>query len=76
MTGSNRRPSACKADALPAELILHLVTHTGFEPVLPPWKGGVLTAWPMGLLLNKLVRILRYESINKTFIQLATSNII
>ena len=24
MTGSNRRPSACKADALPAELILHL----------------------------------------------------
>ena len=23
MTGSNRRPSACKADALPAELILH-----------------------------------------------------
>ncbi len=42
MTGSNRRPSACKADALPAELILQyvcektLVTHTGFEPVLPP----------------------------------------
>src|SRR3954465_7340572 len=25
MTGSNRRPSACKADALPAELILHLI---------------------------------------------------
>ena len=24
MTGSNRRPSACKADALPAELILRL----------------------------------------------------
>ena len=24
MTGSNRRPSACKADALPAELILHV----------------------------------------------------
>ena len=24
MTGSNRRPSACKADALPAELILHM----------------------------------------------------
>ena len=23
MTGSNRRPSACKADALPAELIPH-----------------------------------------------------
>ncbi len=25
MTGSNRRPSACKADALPAELILQYV---------------------------------------------------
>ena len=24
MTGSNRRPSACKADALPAELILQV----------------------------------------------------
>jgi hypothetical protein len=27
MTGSNRRPSACKADALPAELILHLIAR-------------------------------------------------
>ena len=43
MTGSNRRPPACKAGALPAELILHrickkksMVTRTGFEPVLPP----------------------------------------
>ena len=26
MTGSNRRPSACKADALPAELILRFKT--------------------------------------------------
>ena len=25
MTGSNRRPPACKADALPAELILHMI---------------------------------------------------
>src|SRR5690606_2317717 len=25
MTGSNRRPPACKAGALPAELILHIV---------------------------------------------------
>ena len=22
------------------------MTPTGFEPVLPPWKGDVLTAWP------------------------------
>ena len=26
-----------------------MVTRTGFEPVIPPWKGGVLTAWPTGL---------------------------
>jgi hypothetical protein len=26
MTGSNRRPSACKADALPAELILRILS--------------------------------------------------
>ncbi len=37
MTGSNRRPSACKADALPAELILHICawrrpTLTGGDP--------------------------------------------
>ena len=25
------------------------VTPTGFEPVLPPWKGDVLTTWPWGL---------------------------
>ncbi len=24
------------------------MTRTGIEPVLPPWKGGVLTAWPTG----------------------------
>ena len=35
MTGSNRRPSACKADALPAELILRVKKMgrmMGFEP--------------------------------------------
>ena len=26
------------------------VTPTGIEPVLPPWKGDVLTAWPWGLI--------------------------
>ena len=24
------------------------MTRTGFEPMLPPWKGGVLTTWPTG----------------------------
>ena len=26
----------------------YLMTRTGFEPMLPPWKGGVLTTWPTG----------------------------
>ena len=25
-----------------------LVTRTGIEPMSPPWKGDVLTAWPTG----------------------------
>ena len=24
----------------------YLVLRTGIEPVIPPWEGGVLTAWP------------------------------
>ncbi len=50
MTGSNRRPSACKADALPAELITQIYTHgyesnekmadwTGLEPATPGVTG-------------------------------------
>ena len=36
MTGSNRRPPACKAGALPAELIPRgLVGLVGFEPTTP-----------------------------------------
>ena len=27
-----------------------MMTRTGFEPVIPPWKGGVLTTWPTGQL--------------------------
>ena len=34
MTGSNRRPSACKADALPAELILHIYFTAWQRPTL------------------------------------------
>ena len=42
------------------------MTHTGIEPVLPPWKGDVLTAWPMGLtnnleLLNSPSRVRTYD---------------
>jgi hypothetical protein len=45
MTGSNRRPPACKAGALPAELILHYIiawqrpTLTGGQP--PTTIGAV-----------------------------------
>ena len=28
------------------------VTPTGIEPVLPPWKGDVLTSWPRGRKVN------------------------
>ena len=31
-----------------------LVTRTRIELVLPPWKGGVLTAWPPGLTPNPI----------------------
>ena len=30
------------------------VTPTGIEPVLPPWKGDVLTAWPRSLIFFSL----------------------
>ena len=47
--------------------LLFLVTPTGLEPMLPPWKGGVLTAWPTGRYValfcaddikNELLRII------------------
>ena len=46
----NGRPTDYKSVALPAELKWHiqLVTPTGIEPMSPPWKGDVLTAWPRG----------------------------
>ena len=53
---SNPRSPAWQAGvitATPRDLTLilnsiQMVTRTGFEPVLPPWKGGVLTTWPTG----------------------------
>ena len=32
------------------------MTPTGIEPVLPPWKGDVLTAWPRSLIFCPLPR--------------------
>ena len=28
-----------------------MVTRTGIEPMLQPWKGRVLTAWPTGQIV-------------------------
>ena len=28
--------------------VAYMVTPTGIEPMSPPWKGDVLTAWPRG----------------------------
>ena len=53
----------------PAELQAQImVTHRGFEPLLPPWEGGVLTAWPMGRICCKNLKNhscnSRYSTIN------------
>ena len=37
------KSSASANSATPA---IFMVTPRGIEPLLPPWKGGVLTAWP------------------------------
>ena len=34
------------------QIRIFLVTRTRIELVLPPWKGGVLAAWPPGRLLG------------------------
>ncbi len=53
MTGSNRRPSACKADALPAELILRYIawqrpTLTGGEPPTTIGAESLTSVFGMG----------------------------
>ena len=40
MTGSNRRPPACKAGALPAELILHCLATSYSHRGRPPTTIG------------------------------------
>ena len=54
MTGSNRRPSACKADALPAELILRIylpgdvLLSQGRESQLPSALKSLTSVFGMG----------------------------
>ena len=46
LQGSNLWPSACKADALPAELRSQLKRPgRDSNPRPPPWQGGALTNW-------------------------------
>ena len=48
---TNFQPFGAGSDNAP----MAVVTRTRFELVLPPWKGGVLTAWPTGHILRYLV---------------------
>ena len=57
MTGSNRRPSACKADALPAELILHYGDPYGIRTRVTAVKGRCLNRLTKGPLI-KLSKII------------------
>ena len=44
---------SCSANWATSAYILQM-TPTGIEPVLPPWKGDVLTAWPRSLICKHL----------------------
>ena len=45
-----------------------LVTRTGIEPMLQPWKGRVLTAWPTGRISNTIaLEIINFGSGNWTW---------
>ena len=54
MTGSNRRPSACKADALPAELILQYGDPYGIRTRVTAVKGRCLNRLTKGPNINYL----------------------
>ena len=38
-----------------------LIVRTGFEPVIPPWKGGVLTPWPTDQ--NQCIKPMRFTGV-------------
>ena len=44
--------------------LLKKMTPTGFEPVLPPWKGGVLTTWPWSLISDRFTVLILYSVSN------------
>ena len=43
----------------------NLVTRTGIEPMIPPWKGGVLTSWPTGrfFAMRNVVAVTGFEPV-------------
>ena len=59
MTGSNRRPSACKADALPAELILHVIRNGD------PYEIRTRVTAVKGRCLNRLTKGPFYYLVSK-----------
>ena len=75
MTGSNRRPPPCKGDALPTELITHILSLVHCGPPLewwvmtgsnrrpPPCKGDALpTELITPAVWSRIIGILRSES--------------
>ena len=46
LTAVNTMVSSYTKMFFPSLNWLIMVTLPGFEPGIPPWKGGVLTAWP------------------------------
>jgi hypothetical protein len=62
MTGSNRRPSACKADALPAELILQNGDPYGNRTHVTAVKGRCLNRLTNGPYENISIKIRQNKS--------------
>ena len=48
-------PTTTRLTAECSTIELSRMTPTGIEPVLPPWKGDVLTAWPWSHKLHSLL---------------------
>ena len=54
-------------------ILQYNIVRTGFEPVLPPWKGGVLTPWPTDHFYNVIYYISSFSSVN-TFLKKKSRN--
>ncbi len=74
MTGSNRRPPACKAGALPAELILHFAwqrpTLAGTRSQLPLALESLTSVFGMGTGVTSLPSLPDYIRLRQTLLYL------